>query len=152
MEPKEVYEVLDYLPWATPFTPGSLPPSSLVVLPGNYTLVGRVSGHAQVRFFSEASINCVAVNYTDYSDDKEYVLNGYEDVKLSVTPPKVWKNELNWYSDIVQTRSGVVTGKKATCANEFHLRIDTMTNIFEANGILTIVLGDIRYEQPADGT
>ena len=79
-----VYKVPNYLPWATPFNPDSSPLSPITVPYGNYTVSGKVSGQAQVRFFGETSINRVAVNYNDYSDHKEFVLNGYEDVTVSV--------------------------------------------------------------------
>ncbi|KAF3052367.1 hypothetical protein E8E11_010982 [Didymella keratinophila] len=152
VEPKSVYRVPDYLPWATKFKPGSLSSSPLSVPPGNYTLLGKVSGQAQVQFLGNTSINRVVVNYTGYSDDEEFVLNGYEDVTVSVKPPKVWENTLNWYSDIVQTKFGIVTGTKRTCVDGFHLRIDAMTNVFNANGALTTTISDKKYKQPANGT
>ncbi|KAJ4984608.1 saponin hydrolase precursor [Stagonosporopsis vannaccii] len=148
--PKEVYKVPDYLPWATPFTPGSLPASPLVIPPGNYTLNGKISGHAQVRFFGEQSINRVAVNYTNYADNDERVLNGYEDVTVTITPPKVWENTLDWYSDIVQTKHGEVTGEKVTSPDGFHLKIEVMRNNFDANGTLTTIVDGKTYKQPAN--
>lgn len=150
--PKEVYEVPDYLPWAVPFT-GSIPASPLTVKAGNYTLTGNTSGHAKVQFIGEPRINRVIVAYTDYSDDDdEHVLNGFEDVTVTTTSPKVWENKLDWYSDIVQTRAGAVTGTKVTSPEGFHLRIDAMTNVFETNGTLTTIVDGVRYEQPAEGT
>lgn len=150
--PKQVYEVPDYLPWATPFTPGKLPSSPLVVPPGNYTLNGKAFGHATVQFSGDTKIDRVVVNYTDYSDDGEHALNGYEDVTVSVKPPQVWENKLDWYSDIVQTRGDAITGTKRTGAGGFHLQIDAMTNIFEANGTLVTIVDGVKYEQPANGT
>ncbi|KAJ4359301.1 hypothetical protein N0V95_002312 [Ascochyta clinopodiicola] len=149
--PKEVYKVPDYLLWATPFKPGFSPPSPLTIPPGNYTLAGKISGHANVRLFGEAPTNRIAVNYTDYADSGEHVLNGYEDVTVTTTPPNLWENKLDWYSDIVQTKAGEVTGKKVTSPGGFHLRIDAMRNFFEANGTLTTIVGGKRYEQPANG-
>lgn len=151
VKPKVVYEVPDYLPWATPFNPGSSLPSPLVVPPGNYTLLGKVSGQAHVRFVGEDRINHVVVNYTDYSDDEGSVLNGYEDVTVSVTPPNLWENKLDWYSDIVQTKSGLVTGTKRTSPNGIHLRIDAMTNAFNANGTLITTIDGRKYLQPENG-
>lgn len=150
--PKEVYKVPDYLPWATPFTPGSLPESPLVIPPGNYTLDGKTSGYAEVRLFGEKGVNRVAVNYIDYADDEEHVINGYEDVTVTITPPMVWENTLEWYSNIVQTKRGEVTGSKVTSSDGFHLKIDAMTNIFEANGTLTTTIGGSTYKQPANYT
>ncbi|KZM28752.1 hydrolase [Ascochyta rabiei] len=150
--PKKVYEVPDYLPWAAPFKPGFPPPSPLGVHPGNYTLTGKISGHANVRLFGGASTTRVAVNYTNYADNGEHVLNGYEDVEVTTTPPNLWENKLDWYSDIVQTKAGEVTGTKVTSPGGFHLSIDAMTNIFEANGTLTTTVDGKGYEQPANGT
>jgi hypothetical protein len=152
VSPKEVFEVPDYIPWAMPFTPGSLPKSPLQLAPGNYTFNGKVSGYANVQFFGEPCFNRVAVNYTDYSDNEGIVLNGYEDVTLTITPPNVWVNKLDWYSRIVQTRSGVEIGTKTTSPDGFHLRIDAMTNIFEANGTLTTTVDGKIYEQPLNGS
>lgn len=152
VKPKSVYKVPDYLLWATPYKPGSLPPSAVMVPAGNYALLGKVSGRAQVHFFGGTSTNRVAVNYTDYADDGDHLLNGYEDVTVSVTPPNVWENRLDWYSDIVQTSFGAVTGTKSTGADVFHLTIDAMTNFFDANGTLTTTVGGRRYERPANGT
>jgi hypothetical protein len=150
--PKAVYRVPDYLPWATPFTPGLLPPSPLVIPPGNYTLNGRISGHANIQLHGEPRISWAVVNYTNYSDDGSRVLNGYEDVSVSITPPKVWENKLEWYSNVVQTTHGAVTGSKVTSPDGFHLKIDAMTNIFEANGTLTTMVGGKVYRQPSNGT
>ncbi|KAF2998976.1 hypothetical protein E8E13_007428 [Curvularia kusanoi] len=150
--PKEVFRAPDFLPWATPFTPGSLPPSSLSITPGTYTLNGKVAGHATVHFFgNETRITRVAVNYTRFSDDGTHVLNGFEDVAVSITPPRVWENEVMWYSDIVRTRDSVVVGTKETGPGGFRLRIDAMRNVFEANGTLTTVVEGVRYVQPANG-
>jgi len=150
--PKKVYKVPDYLPWATPFTPGSLPASPLIVPPGTYTLNGQTMGHAQVQFLGEQSITRVAVNYTNYADDDKYVLNGYEDVTVTVVPPKVWDYTLDWYSDIVQTKHGEITGRKTTSPEGFHLKIQVMKNIFHANGTLTTIVGGKTYKQPANYT
>ncbi|KAF2629037.1 saponin hydrolase precursor [Macroventuria anomochaeta] len=150
--PKMVYKVPDYLPWATKFIPGEVPTSPLVVEPGTYTLNSKVSGHAQIHFFGDEHIDRIAVIYTDYSDDGDCVLNGYEDVTVSITPPKVWENTLRWYSNLVQTRDGVVTGTKTTGPGGLHLKIDAMTNILEANGTLTTTVEGRRYEQPPNGT
>ena len=150
--PKKVYQVHDYLPWARPFHPGVPLPFPLAISPGNYTLDGQTSGRAHVQFFGAPIITRVSVNYSDYSDDDEYLLNGYEDVTVSITPPNVWENNLHWQSDIVQSKDGVTTGTKVTSEAGFYLRVDAMRNIFQANGTLTTVIGGERYEQPVNGT
>jgi hypothetical protein len=49
---------------------------------GNYTFQGKVSGCAEVKInghgtkVGEYAIKHVAVNYTDYSDDGQHILNG----------------------------------------------------------------------------
>ena len=111
-----------------------------------------MSGQAQVRFFGESSINGVAVNYANYSDGDAVVLNGYEDVTVSVKPLKMWENNLEWYSDVVQTKFGIVTGTKSTSVNGFHLRIDAMTNIFDVNGTMKRIVDNKEYEQFVNGT
>ncbi|KAF9693170.1 hypothetical protein EKO04_008844 [Ascochyta lentis] len=150
--PKKVYQVPDYLPWAMRFKPGFLPPSPLTVPAGNYTVAGKASGYANVHLFGNTSINRVAVNYTDYADSGDYLLNGYEDVAVTTEPSNPWENKLDWYSDIVQTKDGEVTGTKVTSLGGLQLTIDAMTNIFEANGTLTTTIGGKQYKQPANGT
>ena len=60
--PKVVYKVPDYLPWATPFTPGSLPLIHLVKTPGKYTLDGRTSRYASVQLHGEPRNRRTVVN------------------------------------------------------------------------------------------
>ena len=59
-------------------------------------------------------------------------------------------NHVDWYSDIVST--GEQEGTKKTSPEGFHLEIDTMTNIFNANGTLTTTVDGQVFKQPANGT
>ena len=71
---------------------------------------------------------------------------------LTVTIPAQdpWQNEIEWYSDIVQT--GEVDATKKTTPGGFFLSINAMTNIFNATGNLTTVIDGKKYTQPANGT
>jgi hypothetical protein len=88
--PASVYKVPDQIPWATPFSPGARYPSLPTLKPGNYTLQGKVSGCAEVKLngddnkVGEYATKRVAVNCTGYSDDGLHILNGWEDVELTV--------------------------------------------------------------------
>jgi hypothetical protein len=138
--PAPVYQVPDQIPWATSFPPGAKYPSLPTLKPRNYTLQGNVSGCAEVKLngndnkVGEYAIKRVAVNYTNYSEDGQHILNGWEDVELTVLYPNVWNQKLDWYSDIVQT--GAVNATKKTSSEGLHLSMDVMKNILEANGTL----------------
>jgi len=154
--PVPVYNVPSGIPWATPFSSGTKPPSLPTLKPGNYTLNGQISGFAKVQLIGDTahpqtdSIKRVAANYTNFCNDGEHVINGWEDVELTVSTPNMWDQKLDWYSDISQT--GSATGSKKTGPDGFHLRIDVMENILEANGTLTTTIDGVEYHQPANGT
>jgi hypothetical protein len=153
-EPAPVYDAGDDIPWATPFPPGSTVPEQFTLAPGNYTLRGRVSGSADVGITADPTtvtgVGRVSVNYTDFSDDGDHILDGHEDVVLKIMPSKPWVNEVDWVSDIVQT--GIVNGTKITSPGGFRLIIDALVNIFNATGTLTTTLDGVEYKQPANGT
>jgi hypothetical protein len=154
--PASVYRVPTQLPWVTPSLPGAETPAISSLKPGNYTLRGQFSGHANVRLLSgsadvgDNTISRVAVNYTNYSDDGGHILNGWEDVEVTILLPNFWNNRLDWYSDIIQ--SGVVNASKSTSPGGFHVTIDAEINIFNANGTLTTTIDGVDYHQPANGT
>ncbi|KAF6832988.1 saponin hydrolase precursor [Colletotrichum musicola] len=152
--PAPVFEVSSKIPWATPFPPGSAVPAQFTVKPGDYTLRGKVSGFANVSIAPDANtvsgLGSVAVNYTDFSDDGDYVLNGHEDVTVKILLPNFWTNQVDWVSDLVQT--GKVNATKKTGPGGFHLIIDAELNVFNANGTLTTVIDGKEYTQPANGT
>lgn len=153
-EPAPVYDAGDEIPWATPFPPGSTVPDQFTVAPGEYTVRGRVSGFADVSYAADpdtvSGLGRASVNYTDFSDDGEYILDGHEDVTVKILLPNFWTNQVDWVSDIVQT--GVVNGTKKTSPSGFHLTIDSELNYFNATGTLTTTIDGVEYKQPANGT
>jgi hypothetical protein len=151
--PAPVYKVPEHVPWATRFSRIVNLPPRFALKPGRYTLRGKKSGHADVRLIGNVeknSITRVAANYTNYSDDGEHILDGWEDVERTILYPNVWNQRLDWYSDIKQT--GAVKANKATSKGGLHLRIDVLTNVLEANGTLTTTVDGVEYQQPANGT
>jgi hypothetical protein len=149
-----IFAAPDYIPWATPFPPGSNPPTPYSVPAGNYTLYGKASGLAKATLTTEdplfGSIKAVSMNYTNYSDDGKHYLNGYESVTVTLSASNPWLNKLNWISNLEQT--GAVHALKKTGPGGFHLSIDALENIFEANGTLTTNIDGVTYRQPANGT
>jgi hypothetical protein len=153
-DPAEIFDVPDFIPWATRFPPGSSYPQVKPLQSGNYTLSGKVSGTAYVDLVagspSPYGIGSVSVEYDDYSDQEGYVLNGHEEVKVTILLPDVWNNLVDWKSNI--TQSGVVSATKKTSPDGFHLQINAVTNIFNATGTLTTTIDGVVYKQPANGT
>jgi hypothetical protein len=150
--PAPTFAAPDYIPWATPFPPGSTLPTSYSLPAGNYTLYGKASGFAKVSLTRDplfGSFKTVSVDYTDYSDDAQHFINGYESVNLTLTASNPWLSQLDWVSDIVQT--GAVNAVKKTGPGGFHLTIDAMDNLFEANGTLTTTVNGVTYYQPLNG-
>lgn len=136
--PAAVFDVPDFLPWATPFPPGSDFPEHRGLSPGlqgTYTLRGKATGIANATFLADSTsnlIHTVSVEYDDYSDDGEYTINGLESVTFTPDLTNPWMCHLDWYSDL--EGSGVVTATKKTGPEGFQLSIDVMVNIFNANG------------------
>jgi hypothetical protein len=150
LQPKTIDPIPDIVQWATPYVPGSADPALSHIPEGNYTLKGQKTGSARVVITENAAgtgIKSVAVTYKDYSDDGLSKLNGHENV--TSTPKTFSLAVLDWYSDIVQT--GKVEGTKRTSADGFHLAIDVLTNIFDANGTLTTTIDGNVYTQPLNG-
>ncbi|OTA60085.1 hypothetical protein K449DRAFT_435762 [Hypoxylon sp. EC38] len=141
----------DTIPWATPYEPGHIPPPPLNIPSGTYTLRGAVAGSAEVTIVSNVeatSIESVAVTYTHFSDDGLTFLDGTENV--TTRNPTITLNVVDWYSDLVQ--SGQTNATKKTSPDGFHLSIDALTNIFDANGTLSTTVNGTLYTQPANGT
>lgn len=146
-----VEPVSDDVPWGTPFPPGSDIPPRIYPAQGNYTLDGKHSGRASVTLIDNAdgsNLETVSIVYHDFSDDGVNVLVGSEKVTLKTPIPTL--QEVEWYSNLTQT--GPNNGTKITSFDGFHLRIDVMTNMFEANGTLTTTVNGKEYRQPANGT
>ncbi|KAH7355898.1 hypothetical protein BKA66DRAFT_574948 [Pyrenochaeta sp. MPI-SDFR-AT-0127] len=148
-----VFNVPDHIPWAQPFPPGSITPEPLALQAGEYILRGKASGMAEVQFISSAprlDITTVAVKYTEYSDVEGLILNGWENVTRTILWPNPWDTLVDWYSDLTQT--GIVNATKKTSTGGFHLQIDAILNIFNANGTLRTTIDGNVYDQPANGT
>lgn len=141
----------DVIPWAIPYEPGYQHPPQLILPSGVYTMLGEVSGSSEITIVANADatlIDSVAVTYHNFSDDGLTFLNGAENV--TTRNPTITLNEVDWYSDLVQ--SGQTNATKKTSPDGFHLSIDALTNIFEANGTLSTTVNGTLYTQPANGT
>lgn len=150
--PVEPVEPLnDDIPWATPYEPGLVPAPILAIPSGTYTLLGSMSGSAEITITENADssvIESIAVVYEDFSDDGLTFLDGTENV--TVRNPTITLNKIDWYSNL--TQRGQTNATKKTSADGFHLSIDTLTNIFNANGTLSTIINGTLYTQPANGT
>ncbi|KAF4994853.1 hypothetical protein FDECE_12981 [Fusarium decemcellulare] len=139
------------IPWGMPFPPGSSFPERESIRIGRYTLKGRVSGIAYVRFEGDVksnTITAVSVYYRNFSNDGLNVLKGSESVSKENPMPFVEK--LHWNSNLKQT--GPNNGTKITSPEGFHLTIDVMRNIFHAVGTLTTTVNGKEYRQPDNET
>jgi hypothetical protein len=120
--------------------------------PGSYTLLGKHSGIAKTRIVKDLlldMIKMVSVEYSNFSDDGKHYLHGHEAVTLELSASDPWLNHIDWYSDILQT--GATNASKKTSPDGFHLTINALENIFEANGTLTTILNGVVYKQPLNG-
>lgn len=125
-------------------------PVAKALTAGNYTLVGKVSGHAKVALIAnnaKSAIGTVAVTYYNFSDDGDNFIFGTEQV--TATYPNATLTHTDWYSDLHST--GISISSKKTSPGGFHFEVDVENNKFYANGTLTIVDG-IVYKQPANGS
>lgn len=150
--PAPIFAAPDYVPWATAFPTDPTLPTTYSLPAGNYTLYGKASGLAKASLTKDpllGSFKTVSVNYTDYSDDAQHFINGYESVTLTLTASNPWLSQLDWVSDIIQT--GAVNAVKKTGPEGFHLTIDAQENIFEANGTLTTTVNGVTFHQPLNG-
>ncbi|CEJ54822.1 Putative Saponin hydrolase (Precursor) [Penicillium brasilianum] len=150
--PAPIYAAPDDIPWATPFPAGSPLPTPYSLPAGNYTLYGKASGLAKASLTKDplsGSFKTISVNYFNYSDDAQHLINGYESVTLTTTASNPWLSHLDWVSNIVQI--GAVKAVKKTGPDGFHLTIDAVQNIFEANGTLTTTVNGVTYYQPLNG-
>ncbi|KAK1535837.1 saponin hydrolase [Colletotrichum paranaense] len=151
LAPPSVESLGDTIPWATPYVPGTHAPERPFPTNGNFTLKGKVSGWANVTITPNSGgglPGTVAVEYHNYSDDGSNVLVGSE--KVTSVNPSPTVEEIDWYSDLVQT--GPSNGTKKTSSDGFRLTIDILTNIFQANGTLTTTIDGKEWLQPANRT
>ncbi|RDW69660.1 putative saponin hydrolase protein [Coleophoma cylindrospora] len=146
-----VAPVSDIVPWGVPYEPGSSASWPISVEERNYSMVGEVSGSAEIKIRQnreKTHIVSVAVIYHNFSNDGDNVIAGMEEV--SVRYPTPTTVHLDWDSNLTST--GISYSTKMSSPDGFHLQIDMMTNILEANGTLTTNVDGITYLQPANGT
>ncbi|KAI8961026.1 hypothetical protein F5Y11DRAFT_358003 [Daldinia sp. FL1419] len=139
----------DTIPWATHYEPGYVPPPPLFIPSGEYTMHGAAAGLARIAIVTNADttgVESVAVKYTNFSDDGLTFLDGTENV--TTRNPTITLNAIDWYSDLVQM--GQTNATKVTSPDGFHLSIDALTNIFDANGTLSTTINGTLYTQPAN--
>jgi hypothetical protein len=147
---KPVAPIPDRVPWAVQYTPGMQAPTLGWPGDGKYTLKAKVSGSASVTLVGmtgKPGPRTVAVIYHNFSDDGLNFLTGWENV--TIMNPNITNNLADWYSDLKRTGTSLST--KKTGPGGFHLQIDTMTNIFDANGTLTTTIDGVEYKQPING-
>ncbi|PVH81446.1 hypothetical protein DL98DRAFT_489752 [Cadophora sp. DSE1049] len=145
----------DTIPWGVPYVPGTPHKGRSMPAQGVYRLAGKAWGYAKVNITHDSlgiSIRTIALEYHNFSDDGENFLKGDEEVtvfpNLSKSPTSL---HTDWYSNLTRTGSAG-RSTKMTGAGGFHLDIDIMKNIFEANGTLTTVVDGVEYRQPQNGT
>ncbi|KAM5356878.1 hypothetical protein ACJ41O_003524 [Fusarium nematophilum] len=141
----------DFIPWATRYVPGAALPDRPSPEAGTFILEAGKSGSAQVVIDKTADgvlIESVAVTYHNYSDDGELFLNGHENVTASFKTPTF--NVINWFSNLTQTGPGVFN-TKVTSPDGFHLSIDALINIFDAEGTISTTINGTTYKQPLNG-
>ncbi|KAH7222642.1 uncharacterized protein BKA55DRAFT_668195 [Fusarium redolens] len=145
-----VNPIPDEVPWGVKYSPGDIDPQRPEPTPGNYTLAGLICGYADVEIVGgvDKSISEISVIYHNFSDDGSTFLSGFETVRA--TFPSLTLSHVDWYSDLTQTGSSKNT--KRTSPDGFHLTIDVLKNIFQANGTMNTTLDGHLYTQPANGT
>ncbi len=139
----------DIIPWGTLYEPGSSQPAGKPLPEGTFTLKGAVSGSATVVLMyrpGTTSINFVGVSYHNFTDDGLHFISGNENVTLSGSGMVL---HLDWYSEMYQ--SGAVTATKLTGPDGFHITIDELAPIFEANGTLVTTVDGVAWTQPGNG-
>jgi hypothetical protein len=150
--PAPIFAAPDNIPWTTSFPPGASLPTLYSLPAGSYTLCDRANGLAKATLTKDPSsgtFKTVSVNYTDYSDDGQHYINGHKSITLTLMATNPWFNHLDCVSNIVQT--GAVHAVKKSGPGGFHLSIDALENIFEANGTLTTTIDGVAYHQPLNG-
>lgn len=147
---KPVAIASDTIPWGKPYVPGSALPELMSIPLGNFTLAGKVSGHAKVSFIADGTgktLKTVRATYHNFSDDGQNFINGTE--KVSATNLNVTAVHVDWFSDLRST--GISNSSKMTSPGGFHFDIDVENNKFYANGTLTTTVDGIHYRQPLNG-
>lgn len=140
------------VPWGKPYVQGSKSTARPQPAPGNYTLRGKVDGFARVIIGDDSTTkatNNVSVEYFNFTDDGMSFLTGTESVKTRSGSATL--TLIDWYSDLVQT-VGQAVNTKRTSSDGFHLAIDVLTNMFNANGTLSTKVNGNLYVQPVNRT
>ncbi|EWZ46030.1 uncharacterized protein FOBCDRAFT_259035 [Fusarium oxysporum Fo47] len=142
--------ISDEVPWGVKYSPGGIDPQRPEPTPGNYTLMGLSCGYADVEIIGgdDESISEISVVYHEFSDDGSTFMSGSETVRA--TFPSLTLSHVDWYSDLTQT--GRSKSTKRTSSDGFHLTIDILTNIFQANGTMNTTIDGHLYTQPANRT
>ncbi|KAM5513673.1 saponin hydrolase precursor [Fusarium oxysporum f. sp. phaseoli] len=142
--------ISDEVPWGVKYSPGGIDPQRPEPTPGNYTLMGLSCGYADVEIIGgdDESISEISVVYHEFSDDGSTFMSGSETVRA--TFPSLTLSHVDWYSDLTQT--GRSDSTKRTSSDGFHLTIDVLTNIFQANGTMNTTIDGHLYTQPANKT
>lgn len=151
LKPHVVEPISDDVPWGVKYEPGSSLPVLVYPPVGNYVLLGKHFGWANVTLINNDAgtmIGTVSVIYHGFSDDGLNVLTGSEEVSMNAPSPTV--SQIDWFSNLVQT--GPDNSTKTTSPDGFHLTIDVLINIFDANGTLTTTVNGTAYHQPANRT
>ncbi|CEI67636.1 hypothetical protein FVEN_g5717 [Fusarium venenatum] len=144
-----VKPISDNVPWGEEYTPGDADPPPPVPSPGKYTMQGLSRGHADVEIVGKnGSISEISVIYHNYSEDGSTFLEGSERVRSSYL--SLTLNHVDWWSNLTQT--GNSRNTKQTSPDGFHLTIDVLTNIFNANGTMNTTIDGHVYTQPANET
>ncbi|KAJ4030560.1 hypothetical protein NW761_000037 [Fusarium oxysporum] len=142
--------ISDEVPWGVKYSPWGIDPQRPEPTPGNYTLMGLSCGYADVEIIGgdDESISEISVVYHEFSDDGSTFMSGSETVRA--TFPSLTLSHVDWYSDLTQT--GRSKSTKRTSSDGFHLTIDVLTNIFQANGTMNTTIDGHLYTQPANRT
>lgn len=149
LPPQPFAQVPEFIPWGVPVQAGDPLPVRRAPPPGTYTLEGKVSGSARVKIIGNGtSIDTIAVQYRNFSDDGVNTLAGTENV--TVTRQSFSASRADWYSDL--SSRGEARSSKQTGPGGFHLEIDSLVNIFNATGTLVTTIDGVPYEPPANGT
>ncbi|KAG9232226.1 hypothetical protein BJ875DRAFT_515138 [Amylocarpus encephaloides] len=136
LEPVETHS--EVITWGKQYQPGDLDPERSLLPAGVYTLLGKFSGFAAVEIISndaESAIHTVAVGYKNFLTIES---TPSEAVRKSQTTRSFTTVHVDWYSDLTST--GQSSGAKKTSLFGFHLDIDIMKNMFNANDTLTTTI------------
>jgi hypothetical protein len=144
--PAPVKTVPEPVPWGTPYTPGSPAPKRPYIPGGDYTLSAKVSGSAHVVIRENAAgtgISNISVSYNNFFDGTR-LLRGWENFTATSTTPTL--NKIDWFSNLTQIGKDYII--RNTSVDGFHLTIDSLVNIFSANGTLSTTSNGRTYTQP----